>query len=143
MLPSDCSGLAATSIFRPTIGDYELGQRIIDYVKVSGAQLVPDSADATRTLIAVVTVSDDRSATDTFGLEWELSCTPPATPPLFCVHRIYRRRTRAGLLGSRGPCPDAYQLSATVSFDPNVLLSPIVNQDLSRECIEHCVERSD
>jgi fructokinase len=38
---------------------------------------------------------------------------------------------------------DAYRVSATVTLDPNVRPSLIVDPDLARERIEHLVERSD
>lgn len=42
-----------------------------------------------------------------------------------------------------GALIDAYRVSATVTFDPNVRPSLIADRDLARQRIEHLVERSD
>jgi fructokinase len=68
--------------FLTHIGDDEPGHRIADYVKASGARLVPGSVSAARTPTAVATIADDGSAAYTFDLEWQLSGTPEVTPPL-------------------------------------------------------------
>ncbi|AKN16242.1 hypothetical protein MHAE_06027 [Mycobacterium haemophilum DSM 44634] len=128
--------------FLTHIGDDEPGQRIIEYVTASGAQLVPSSAGATRTPTAVATISDDGSATYTFDLEWELSGTPPVAPPLF-VHTGSIAAVREPGCWAVAALLDAYRVSATVSFDPNVRPSLIVDRDLARERIEHLVQRSD
>src|SRR4029077_13030975 len=54
--------------FLTHIGDDDAGRRIGDYVKASGARLVPGSVAATRTPTAVATVADDGSTTYTFDL---------------------------------------------------------------------------
>src|SRR6201998_3436379 len=128
--------------FLTHIGDDEAGRRIDDYVKASGAHLVPGSISASRTPTSVATIAQDGSATYTFDLEWQLSGTPEVGPPLF-VHT-------GSIAAVRGPgclavaaLLDTYRVSATVTFDPNVRPSLIVDRDLARERIEHLVERSD
>jgi fructokinase len=128
--------------FLTHIGDDEAGRRISDYVKASGAHLVPESVAATRTPTAVATIADDGSATYTFDLEWQLSGTPPVAPPLF-VHTGSIAAVRDPGCLAVAALLDAYRVSATVTFDPNVRPSLIADPDLARERIEHLVERSD
>ncbi len=128
--------------FLTHIGDDEAGRRISDYVKASGARLVPESVAAARTPTAVATIADDGSATYTFDLEWRLSGTPPVAPPLF-VHTGSIAAVREPGCLAVAALLDAYRVSATVTFDPNVRPSLIVEGDLARERIEHLVERSD
>lgn len=128
--------------FLTHIGDDEPGRRIIEYVTSSGAQLVPGSVAATRTPTAIATISNDGSASYTFDLEWELSGTPPVAPPLF-VHTGSIAAVREPGCLAVAALLDAYRVSATVSFDPNVRPSLIMDRDLARERIEHLVERSD
>jgi fructokinase len=124
------------------IGDDDAGRRIAEYVKAAGAQLVPASVSAARTPSATATLAEDGSASYSFDLDWELSGTPPVPPPLF-VHT-------GSIAGVREPgclavaaLLDAYRISATLTFDPNVRPSLIVDRDLARERIEHLVERCD
>ena len=128
--------------FLTHIGDDEPGRRITDYVKASGAQLVPGSTAATRTPTAVVTIADDGSATYTFDLDWQLSGTPEVAAPLF-VHTGSIAAVREPGCLAVAALLDAYRASATVTFDPNVRPSLIVDRDLARERIEHLVELSD
>ena len=124
------------------IGDDEAGRRIAEYIEASGARLVPGSVSAGRTPTAVAAVADDGSATYRFDLDWRLSGTPPVGPPLL-VHT-------GSIAAVRGPgclavaaLLDAYRVSASVTFDPNVRPSLIADRDQARERIEHLVERSD
>jgi fructokinase len=128
--------------FLTHIGDDDAGRRIGDYVKASGAQLVPGSVAASRTPTAVATIGDDGSATYTFDLEWQLSGTPPVAPPLFVHTGSIAAVQEPGCLAVAALL-DAYRVSATLSLDPNVRPSLIVDRDLARERIEHLVERSD
>ena len=105
--------------FLTHIGDDEAGRRISEYVKASGAHLLPESVTATRTPTAVATIADDGSATYTFDLEWELSGTPPVAPPLF-VHTGSIAAVREPGCLAVAALLDAYRVSATVTFDPNV-----------------------
>jgi fructokinase len=128
--------------FLTHIGDDEPGRRIGDYVEASGAHLVPGSISATRTPTAVATIADDGSAAYTFDLEWRLSGTPEVAPPLF-VHTGSIAAVREPGCLAVAALLDAYHVSATVTFDPNVRPSLIIDRDLARERIHHLVERSD
>jgi fructokinase len=128
--------------FLTHIGEDEPGRRIAEYVKSSGAQLVPGSTSATRTPTAVATISDDGSAVYTFDLEWQLSGTPEVAPPLF-VHTGSIAAVREPGCLAVAALLDAYRVSATVTFDPNVRPSLAGDRDLARERITHIVERSD
>jgi fructokinase len=128
--------------FLTHIGDDEPGQRIIKYVESSGAQLVSGSTTADRTPTAVAAIADDGSAVYTFDLEWRLSGTPPVAPPLF-VHTGSIAAVREPGCLAVAALLDAYRVSATVTLDPNVRPSLIVDRDLARERIQHLVERSD
>jgi fructokinase len=124
------------------IGDDEPGRRIADYVKASGAHLVPGSASAVRTPTALAKVADDGSATYTFDLDWQLSGTPPVPPPVF-VHTGSIAAVREPGCLAVAALLDAYRVSASVTFDPNVRPSLIADRDQARERIQHLVERCD
>ena len=128
--------------FLTHIGDDEPGRRIADYVKSAGAQLVPGSTSASRTPTAAATIADDGSATYTFDMEWQLSGTPEVGPPLF-VHTGSIAAVREPGCLAVAALLDAYRISATVTFDPNVRPSLVVDRDQARERIDHLVERSD
>jgi len=128
--------------FLTHIGDDEPGRRISDYVKSAGAQLVPGSTSASRTPTAAAKIADDGSATYTFDLEWQLSGTPEVGPPLF-VHTGSIAAVREPGCLAVAALLDAYRISATVTFDPNVRPSLVVDRDQARERIDHLVERSD
>jgi fructokinase len=124
------------------IGNDAAGRRIAEYVKSAGAQLLPSSISASRTPSATATVADDGSASYVFDLDWELSGIPPVRPPLF-VHTGSIAAVREPGCLAVAALLDAYRVSATLTFDPNVRPSQIVDRDLARERIEHLVERCD
>ena len=128
--------------FLTHIGDDEHGRRIADYVKSSGAQLVPGSVSAARTPTAIVTIADTGSAAYEFDLDWRLSGTPEVAPPL-CVHTGSIAAVREPGCLAVAALLDTYHASATVTFDPNVRPTLIVDRDLARTRIAHLVERSD
>lgn len=128
--------------FLTHIGDDEPGRRIADYVKASGAQLVPGSTRASRTPTSVATIADDGSAAYAFDLEWRLSGTPEVAPPLFVHTGSIAAVQEPGCLAVAALL-DTYRVSATVTLDPNVRPSLIVDRDLARARIAHLVERSD
>jgi fructokinase len=128
--------------FLTHVGDDAYGHRIAEYAKASGAHLVPGSDSAERTSTARATVARDGSATYEFDLEWQLSGTPPVPPPLFVHTGSIAAVHDPGALAVAALI-DAYRVSATVSFDPNVRPSLIADRDLARARIEHLVERSD
>ncbi|MEY8014745.1 carbohydrate kinase family protein [Mycobacterium servetii] len=128
--------------FLTHIGDDDSGQRIAAHLKSSGVQLVPGSFSAARTPSSVATIGADGSATYTFDLDWRLSGTPEVAPPLL-VHTGSIAAVREPGCLAVAALLDAYRVSATVSFDPNVRPSLIEDRALARERIERAVERSD
>jgi fructokinase len=128
--------------FLTHIGDDAYGRRIAEYVKTSGAELVPGSDSADRTTTARATIAHDGSATYQFDLDWQLSGTPPVPPPLFVHTGSIAAVHDPGCLAVAA-LVDAYRVSSTVTFDPNVRPSLISDRELARTRIEHLVERSD
>jgi len=128
--------------FLTHIGDDSYGRRIAEYVAASGAQLVSGSQSADRTTTACLTVDEKGSAKYEFDLDWQLSGTPPVAPPLVLHTGSIAAIHDPGCLAVAA-LVDAYRVSATVSFDPNVRPSLIADRELARNRIEHLVERSD
>ena len=128
--------------FLTHIGDDAHGHRIADYLKSSGARLVPGSTSAGKTPTAVARITDDGSAVYSFDLDWQLSGTPEVGPPLV-VHTGSIAAVREPGCLAVAALLDAYRVSATVTFDPNVRPSLINDRDLARERITRLVERSD
>lgn len=128
--------------FLTHIGDDPYGRRIAEYVNAAGVHLLSDSSTAGRTPTARVQVGEDGSADYVFDLDWQLSGTPVVAPPLFVHTGSIAAVQEPGCLAVAA-LVDAYHVSATVTFDPNVRASLIVDGDLARERIEHLVERSD
>jgi fructokinase len=128
--------------FLTHIGHDAYGRHIAEYVKASGAHLVSGSDSADRTTTARATVAADGSASYEFDLDWQLSGTPPVTPPLFVHTGSIAAVHDPGCLAVAA-LVEAYRVSATVSFDPNVRPSLITDRHLARTRIEHLVERSD
>jgi fructokinase len=128
--------------FLTHIANDDAGRRISDYLNDSGAHLLPESVTAARTPRAAATIAPDGSVAYTFDLEWQLSGTPPVAPPLF-VHTGSIASVREPGCLAVAALVDAYRVSATVTFDPNVRASLIEDPDLARERIDHLVERSD
>jgi fructokinase len=128
--------------FLTRIGDDPHGRRIAEYVNAAGAQLVSGSRVADATATARAAVGADGSADYVFDLDWQLSGTPMVAPPLFVHTGSIAAVQEPGCLAVAA-LVDTYRVSATVTFDPNVRPSLIVDRDLGRERIEHLVERSD
>ena len=128
--------------FLTHIGNDARGQRIARYINDAGAQLVPGRQSAARTATARLTVGEGGSASYVFDLDWQLSGTPVVTPPLFVHTGSIAAVQEPGCLAVAA-LVDTYRVSATVTFDPNVRPSLIVDRDLARERIERLVERSD
>ncbi|OBJ65408.1 PfkB family carbohydrate kinase, partial [Mycobacterium asiaticum] len=118
------------------------GRRIADYLKDAGAHLLPTSIAGTRTSTAVATIAADGSANYSFDLDWRLTGTPPVPPPLF-VHTGSIAAVREPGCLAVAALLDAYRVSATITFDPNVRPSVVVDRDQARERIDNLVERSD
>jgi fructokinase len=128
--------------FLTRIGADPRGRRIAEYVNAAGVQLVSGSQTADRTTTARAVVGDDGSADYVFDLDWQLSGTPPVAPPLFVHTGSIAAVQEPGCLAVAA-LADTYHASATVTFDPNVRPSLIVDRDQARTRIEHFVERSD
>ncbi|OBK11731.1 carbohydrate kinase family protein [Mycobacterium asiaticum] len=128
--------------FLTHIADDARGRRIAGHVKAAGAQLVPGSIGATRTPTAVATIDRDGSATYAFDLDWQLTGTPPVPPPLF-VHTGSIAAVREPGCLAVAALVDTYRVSATVTLDPNIRPSVIVDRDQARERIDKLLERSD
>ena len=128
--------------FLTHIADDARGRRIVEYVKASGAQLVPGSVAAKRTPTALATLDADGSASYVFDIDWQLSGTSEVAPPL-----VAHTGSIAAVLepGCRATAAllDAYHLSATVTFDPNVRPALITDDEAVRGRIERLVERAD
>jgi fructokinase len=128
--------------FLTRIGDDPYGRRIAEYANAAGVQLVPGSQIADRTATARATVAEDGSADYEFDLDWQLSGTPTVAPPLLVHTGSIAAVQEPGCLAVAA-LVDAYHLSATVSFDPNVRPSLIADRELAIQRIGHLVERSD
>ncbi len=128
--------------FLTHIGEDPAGRRIADYLNAAGVQLLSGSQTAARTATARLAVGEDGSASYVFDLDWQLSGTPMVTPPLF-VHAGSIAAVQEPGCRVVAALVDTYRVSATVTFDPNVRPSLIIDRDLARERIEHLVERSD
>ncbi len=128
--------------FLTHIGDDARGRRIVSYVEASGVTMVDGSVSAGRTPVALAVLDAAGSATYKFDIEWQLAGTPAVPPPLL-VHT----GSIAAVLGpgclAVGALLDAYHLSASITFDPNVRPALIDDDGLARERIERFVERSD
>jgi fructokinase len=128
--------------FLTHVGDDPRGRRITEHVKQSGAQLVPGSMTADHTPTALATLDASGSAQYVFDIEWELAGTPEVAPPLVAhtgsIATVLEPGCRAvaALL-------DAYHLSATLTFDPNVRPALIEDQEQGRTRIDRLVERCD
>jgi fructokinase len=128
--------------FLTYIADDAYGRRITEYLNAAGVQLVSESRTAERTATARSTIAEDGSADYVFDLDWQLSGTPPVAPPLFVHTGSIAAVQEPGCLAVAA-LVDTYRVSATITFDPNVRPSLIVDRDLARQRIEHLVERSD
>lgn len=127
--------------FLTHIADDPHGRRIAEYAKAVGVDLVSGSMSAKRTPTAQVTLKNG-SPSYTFDLEWQLSGTPEVGPPLVAhtgsIATVLEPGCRAvaALL-------DAYHLSATITFDPNMRPALITDDDAARGRIERLVEHAD
>lgn len=128
--------------FLTYIADDPYGQRIADYVEAAGVHLISESRTAGRTATARSTIAEDGSAVYVFDLDWRLSGTPPVAPPLFVHTGSIAAVQDPGCLAVAALI-DAYRVSATVTFDPNVRPSLIADRELAVARIEHLIERSD
>ncbi|KAA0096798.1 carbohydrate kinase [Mycolicibacterium sp. P1-18] len=128
--------------FLTHVADDERGRRIVEYVEASGVTLVPGSTNAARTPTAAATIDESGAATYTFDIEWQLSGTPEVTPPLVAHTGSIAGFLDPGCLATAALL-DAYRLSATITFDPNVRPALIEDHDQAVDRINRLVERAD
>lgn len=127
--------------FLTHIGTDARGRRISEYVESSGAHLVPGSQDAARTPTARATLDDAGSATYTFDIDWQLTGTPQVAPPLVVHTGSIATLLEPGCLATAA-LVDAYHLSATLTFDPNIRPA-LIDADAARARIDRLLERAD
>ena len=118
------------------------GHRIADYVKASGVQLVSGSDTAGRTPTALATLDVEGSARYVFDIDWQLAGTPEVAPPLL-VHTGSIATVLEPGCRATAALLDAYHLSASITFDPNVRTALIEDEEAARGRIDRLVERAD
>jgi fructokinase len=128
--------------FLTHIGDDERGRRISEYVRSSGAKLVPGSVTADRTPTALAALDESGKAEYAFDIEWQLSGTPEVAPPLVAHTGSIATVLEPGCRAAAALL-DAYHLSATISFDPNVRPGLIDDDEQARNRIDRLVEKCD
>ncbi|MDT5263805.1 MAG: fructokinase [Mycobacterium sp.] len=128
--------------FLTHIGDDERGRRIVDYVEASGVRLVPGSTTAARTPTALARLDETGAADYVFDLEWELTGTPEVAPPIVAHTGSIAGFLDPGCLATAALL-DAYQPSATITYDPNVRPDLITDRELAIGRIDRLVERAD
>jgi fructokinase len=128
--------------FLTHIADDERGRRIVEYVEASGVRLVPGSTGAARTPTAAADIDEMGAATYTFDIEWQLSGTPEVAPPLVAHTGSIAGFLDPGALATAALL-DAYRLSATITFDPNVRPALIEDHDQAVDRINRLVEKAD
>jgi fructokinase len=128
--------------FLTNIGEDPRGSRIVDYLKISGVQLVSGSTTAEHTPTALATLDASGAAQYVFDIAWQLTGTPEVAPPL-----VAHTGSIAAVLepGCRATAAllDAYHPSATITFDPNVRPALIEDGDAARGRIDRLIERCD
>lgn len=128
--------------FLTHIGADDRGRRIADYVKSSGAELVSGSITADHTPTAVATLDESGKAQYVFDIDWQLAGTPEVTPPLVAHTGSIATVLEPGCRATAALL-NAYHVSATISFDPNVRPALIEDDEQARTRIDRLVERCD
>lgn len=128
--------------FLTHIGDDERGRRITEYVRRSGAKLVSGSVTADRTPTALATLDESGKAQYAFDIDWQLTGTPEVAPPLVAHAGSIATVLEPGCRATAALL-DAYHLSATISFDPNVRPALIEDDEQARSRIDRLVEKCD
>ncbi len=118
------------------------GKRIVEYVESAGVQLVSGSTGASRTPTAMATLSAAGSAHYQFDIDWQLAGTPEVATPLL-VHTGSIATVLEPGCRATAALLDAYRMSATLTFDPNVRPDVIRDDDIARGRIDRLVERVD
>lgn len=128
--------------FLTHIGDDERGRRIVEHVEASGVRLVPGSVTAAHTPTASAKVDESGAATYTFDIEWQLTGTPEAAPPLIAHTGSIAGFLDPGCLATAALL-DAYRVSATITYDPNVRPALVIDREQTIARIDRLVERAD
>ncbi|OBB30975.1 ribokinase [Mycolicibacterium peregrinum] len=128
--------------FLTHIADDDHGKRIVEYVESSGVQLVSGSTGASRTPTAMATLTAAGSARYRFDIDWQLTGTPEVATPLL-VHTGSIATVLEPGCRATAALLDAYRMSATLTFDPNVRPDVIRDDDIARGRIDRLVERVD
>lgn len=128
--------------FLTHIADDDRGKRIVEYVEGAGVQLVSGSTGAKRTPTAMATLSATGSAQYRFDIDWQLAGTPEVATPLL-VHTGSIATVLEPGCRATAALLDAYRMSATLTFDPNVRPDVIRDDDIARGRIDRLVERVD
>lgn len=128
--------------FLTHIAEDARGRRIAEYVETSGVQLVSGSKTAGRTPSATVTLDAAGSAQYSFDIDWQLTGTPEVATPLL-VHTGSIATVLEPGCRAAAALLDAYRMSATISFDPNIRPAVIRDDDIARGRIDRLVERAD
>lgn len=128
--------------FLTHIADDDRGKRIVEYVEHSGVQLVSGSTSAGRTPTAIATLTAAGSARYQFDIDWQLTGTPEVATPLL-VHTGSIATVLEPGCRATAALLDAYRMSATLTFDPNVRPDVIRDDDIARGRIDRLVERAD
>lgn len=128
--------------FLTHIGTDDRGRRIAEYVESSGVQLVPGSTTASRTATARAKLDAAGSATYSFDIDWTLTGTPEVAPPLVVHTGSIAAVHEPGCLATKA-LVDAYHLSATFTFDPNIRTALITDADAARSRIDRLLEKAD
>ena len=128
--------------FLTHIGDDARGRRIAEYLEQSGVELVSGSVTADHTPTALATLDANGSAQYVFDIDWQLSGTPEVAPPLIAHTGSIAAVLEPGCLATAALL-DAYRVSATISFDPNVRPALIDDAAAARSRINRFIERSD
>lgn len=128
--------------FLTHIGEDVHGERIIDYLKSAGVQLVSGSTGDGRTPTARAVLDAAGAARYEFDIDWQLSGTPEVATPLL-VHTGSIATVLEPGCRATAALLDAYRMSATISFDPNVRADVVQDDDIARGRIDRLVERAD
>lgn len=128
--------------FLTHIAEDDRGKRIIEYVENSGVQLVSGSIGAGRTPTALATLDAAGSAHYQFDIDWQLAGTPEVATPLL-VHTGSIATVLEPGCRATAALLDAYRMSATITFDPNVRADVVQDDDIARGRIDRLIERAD
>lgn len=128
--------------FLTHIADDTRGRRIVEYVESSGVQLVSGSIGGSKTSTAMATLDGAGAARYRFDIDWQLSGTPEVATPLL-VHTGSIATVLEPGCRATAALLDAYRMSATITFDPNVRADVVQDDDIARGRIDRLVERAD